>query len=57
MRRPGRDAGVEAKVVVGGIIPKADEEVLLREGVIRVYSPKDYSLSHIMSDMLELVEG
>ncbi len=52
-----RDAGVEAKVVVGGIIPKADEEVLLREGVIRVYSPKDYSLSHIMSDMLELVEG
>ena len=52
-----RDAGVEAKVVVGGIIPKADEEVLLREGVIRVYSPKDYSLSQIMSDMLELVEG
>ena len=52
-----RDAGVEAKVVVGGIIPKADEEVLLREGVIRVYSPKDYSLSQIMSDMLGLVEA
>jgi (2R)-ethylmalonyl-CoA mutase len=52
-----RDAGVEAKVVVGGIIPKADEDVLLREGVIRVYSPKDYSLSQIMSDMLGLVEA
>jgi (2R)-ethylmalonyl-CoA mutase len=42
---------------VGGIIPKADEEVLLREGVTRVYSPKDYSLSQIMSDMLELVKA
>jgi (2R)-ethylmalonyl-CoA mutase len=52
-----RDAGVEAQVVVGGIIPKADEDVLLREGVTRVYSPKDYSLSQIMSDMLELVKA
>ena len=50
-------AGVDALVVVGGIIPKADEMTLLGEGVTRVYSPKDYSLSSIMSDMLSLVEN
>ena len=52
-----REAGVEAQVVVGGIIPKDDETVLLGQGVTRVYSPKDYSLSAIMSDMLELVQA
>ena len=50
-------AGVDALVVVGGIIPQADEVTLLGEGVTRVYSPKDYSLSSIMSDMLSLVEN
>jgi len=50
-----REAGVEAPVVVGGIIPKDDEVVLLREGVSRVYSPKDFSLAAIMDDMLTLV--
>jgi (2R)-ethylmalonyl-CoA mutase len=50
-----RAAGVEAPVVVGGIIPKEDEAILLSEGVSRVYSPKDFSLSAIMDDMLTLV--
>ena len=50
-----RAAGVEAPVVVGGIIPKEDEAVLLSEGVARVYSPKDFSLASIMDDMLTLV--
>jgi (2R)-ethylmalonyl-CoA mutase len=51
-----RSAGVEAKVIVGGIVPDADAATLLAEGVSAVYTPKDFSLSAIMSDLLDLVE-
>ena len=51
-----RSAGVEAKVIVGGIVPDADAATLLAEGVSSVYTPKDFSLSAIMSDLLALVE-
>ena len=50
-----RDAGAEVPVVVGGIIPKADEEALLAAGVARVYTPKDFEVSKIMGDIVELV--
>ncbi len=49
-----RDAGVEAPVVVGGIIPEADQARLLEAGVARVYTPKDYRLARIMADLAEL---
>ena len=52
-----RAAGVSAPVVVGGIIPPDDEVELLRRGVARVYSPKDFSLAAIMDDMLALLEA
>ena len=45
-----REAGVEAPVVVGGIIPEQDVEPLRRAGVAAVYTPKDFdilSLIHI----------
>jgi (2R)-ethylmalonyl-CoA mutase len=42
-------------VVVGGIIPPADEAALLRAGVARVYTPKDYDLTAILTDIVELV--
>jgi (2R)-ethylmalonyl-CoA mutase len=51
-----RDAGVEAKVIVGGIVPDADALTLRADGVAAVYTPKDFSLSTIMSDLLDLVE-
>jgi (2R)-ethylmalonyl-CoA mutase len=51
-----RAAGVEAKVVVGGIVPDADAELLRSQGVAAVYTPKDYSLAAIMSDLLAMVE-
>jgi len=51
-----RDAGVDAKVVVGGIVPDQDAAHLKQIGVAAVYTPKDFSLSTIMSDMLALVE-
>jgi (2R)-ethylmalonyl-CoA mutase len=47
-------AGVDAPVVVGGIIPDADQAQLLAMGVARVYTPKDYRLSGMMQDLAEL---
>ena len=50
-----RVAGVEAQVIVGGIIPPDDARVLLDKGVAAVYTPKDYELVEIMDDMVDLV--
>ena len=46
--------GVDAPVVVGGIIPEADQVSLLAAGVAAVYTPKDYELSRIMREVAEL---
>jgi ethylmalonyl-CoA mutase len=50
-----REAGANVPVVVGGIIPPADEKALLEAGVARVYTPKDFEVSRIMGDIVELV--
>jgi ethylmalonyl-CoA mutase len=50
-----REAGADVPVVVGGIIPVADEQALLEAGVARVYTPKDFELSKIMGDIVDLV--
>jgi ethylmalonyl-CoA mutase len=50
-----REQGVQAPVVVGGIIPAADEAPLLKAGVARVYTPKDFDLNRIMGDIVELI--
>jgi (2R)-ethylmalonyl-CoA mutase len=42
-------------VVAGGIIPPGDEAALKHAGVARVYTPKDYDLTAIISDIVELV--
>ena len=42
-------------VVVGGIIPPADEEQLKGYGVAAVYTPKDFQLNEIMKDIAGLV--
>jgi len=49
-----REAGVEAPVVVGGIIPSEDQAKLREAGVAAIYTPKDFELSQIMGDMAEL---
>jgi (2R)-ethylmalonyl-CoA mutase len=49
-----RAAGSTAAVVVGGIIPPDDAELLIGKGVASVYTPKDYSFDHIMEDLLAL---
>ena len=49
-------AGVDAAVVVGGIIPPEDAEILLGKGVTAVYTPKDFEFGTIMDDLVGLVE-
>jgi (2R)-ethylmalonyl-CoA mutase len=52
-----REAGVTAKVVVGGIVPDDDARALKADGVAAVYTPKDYSMATIMADLLDLIES
>ena len=52
-----REVGADVPVVVGGIIPPADEKRLLGAGVARVYTPKDYDLNAIMGEIVDLVEA
>ncbi|MBI2335655.1 MAG: protein meaA [Deltaproteobacteria bacterium] len=42
-------------VVVGGIIPDEDRESLLEMGVARVYTPKDFEINRIMSEIIDEV--
>ncbi len=51
-----RAVGVDSPVVVGGIIPEVDRPTLLAAGVATVYTPKDFELSKIMSDIATLTE-
>ena len=48
--------GVTAPLVVGGIIPPADETLLLESGVAAVYTPKNYDLNKIMTDLAHIIE-
>jgi ethylmalonyl-CoA mutase len=50
-----RAEGAEIPVVVGGIIPPADVAPLTEAGVERVYTPKDFELNKIMSEIADLV--
>ncbi len=49
-----RAEGVDAPVVVGGIIPDADRQLLTDAGVAAVYTPKDFRLARIMDDVAHL---
>ncbi len=49
-----RSAGVEASVVVGGIIPPEDADVLRGKGVAAVYTPKDFQIGKIMDELVTL---
>ena len=49
-----RAAGVDAPVVVGGIIPPEDQARLTAAGVARVYTPKDFRVTTIIADLAEL---
>jgi (2R)-ethylmalonyl-CoA mutase len=50
-----RERDVDAPVVIGGIIPAAHAPKLIDAGVARVYTPKDFEINRIMSEIVELV--
>jgi len=43
-------------VVAGGIIPPEDAEALLAAGCARIFTPKDYDLTAIITDIVALVD-
>jgi (2R)-ethylmalonyl-CoA mutase len=52
-----RAAGLDhVPVVVGGIIPPEDERALRQAGVAAVYTPKDFELNRIMTDIIGIVD-
>ena len=53
MRAAGLD---DVPVVVGGIVPPEDEATLKKAGVAAVYTPKDFQINQIMSDVVRIVE-
>ena len=54
MRKAGLD---NVPLVVGGIIPPEDERALKQMGVRRVYTPKDFMITDIMGDVVDVVEA
>jgi len=46
--------GVDAPLVVGGIIPEGDRQRLIDGGVAAVYTPKDFQMAKIMRDVADL---
>jgi (2R)-ethylmalonyl-CoA mutase len=47
----------DVPVVVGGIIPEDDAQELRKGGVARVYTPKDFEMVKILSDMVDVAEA
>jgi (2R)-ethylmalonyl-CoA mutase len=52
-----REMGVDAPVVVGGIIPEDDRRRLADLGIAAVYTPKDFELAKIMRDIADLAQS
>jgi (2R)-ethylmalonyl-CoA mutase len=52
-----RSEGLNVPVIVGGIIPPEDENVLKQCGVAAVYTPKNYELNRILSDIVRVVDA
>jgi (2R)-ethylmalonyl-CoA mutase len=51
-----KDAGLDdVPVVVGGIIPDGDARRLREQGVARVFTPKDFGLTDIMGQVVDVV--
>jgi (2R)-ethylmalonyl-CoA mutase len=53
-----REAGLsDVPVVVGGIIPAEDVNILKQCGAAAVYTPKDFQLNDIMTGIVHLVDA
>ncbi len=47
----------EIPIVVGGIIPPEDAQKLKDMGVAQVYSPRDFEISNIIAEILDIVDS
>jgi (2R)-ethylmalonyl-CoA mutase len=51
-----REAGLDdVPVVVGGIVPEGDARRLREQGVARVFTPKDFAITDIMGEIVDVV--
>ncbi|WP_108818680.1 methylmalonyl-CoA mutase family protein [Pseudovibrio sp. Alg231-02] len=53
MKENGLD---DIPIIIGGIIPSEDAKELKKAGVAAVYTPKDFHLTEIMSDIVRIVD-
>ncbi|MBF9071317.1 protein meaA [Streptacidiphilus fuscans] len=53
LRRLARAGVTDVPVVVGGIIPAADEQALLAQGVAAVFTPKDFGITTIIGRIVD----
>ena len=49
-----REVGVDAPLIIGGIIPEDDRARMKEAGVAAVYTPKDFDIARIMREVAEL---
>ncbi|MCT2585044.1 protein meaA [Actinophytocola gossypii] len=54
LRAAGAD---DIPVVVGGIVPPGDAHLLRERGVARIFTPKDYELTEIMNEIVDVVRA
>jgi (2R)-ethylmalonyl-CoA mutase len=52
-----KDVGVDAPVIVGGIIPEDDRAFLRKIGIVAVYTPKDFDIARIMREIAEIASA
>ena len=51
-----KKARLDVPLVVGGIIPPRDAKELKKMGVAAVYTPKDFHISQIMTEIVDVIE-
>ena len=49
-------AGLDVPLIVGGIIPPEDVALLRRAGVAAVYTPKDFDINRIVTEIVRIVD-
>ena len=56
INRLAKEGLTKIPIVVGGIIPEEDKAKLLKMGISKVYTPKDFEMNTIMMDIINLAE-
>ncbi|MFW2380512.1 MAG: methylmalonyl-CoA mutase family protein, partial [Acidimicrobiales bacterium] len=51
-----RAQGIDAPIVVGGILPPEDHALLQASGVAAVFTPKDYDIGAIIEQLYDLIQ-